>query len=142
MVDVIYLPFCFVGVVTRSNCCPWRIGYRRRHPSVLVHSAIGDQFEDLRFSPIRSLSIIEGVNHAHSLDGLLCYAVERIGRMDPSYFEDRRHKVGDVMELSAHTAMFFDLCRPRDDHWVARATEVGSDLLRPLEGRVHGVRPS
>src|SRR5438132_245479 len=44
------------------------------------------------------------------------------------------------MKLCAHTALLFDLRRPRDNYRVTRAAEVGGNLLCPLKRRIH--RPS
>ena len=47
----------------------------------------------------------------------------------------------DVQELRAQTSFVLDARGPGDNHRVAGAAEVAGDLLGPLEGRVHGMRP-
>ena len=64
------------------------------------------------------------------------------GACTPDRFEDRRHDVDDVVELGADAALVLDPRGPGDDQAVARAAEVGGDLLGPLERRVHRVRPA
>ena len=56
--------------------------------------------------------------------------------------EDRRRDVDHVVELRADLALGLDPLRPVDDGAVARAAPVRGDLLGPLVGRVHGVRPA
>ena len=56
-------------------------------------------------------------------------------------FEDGRGHVNAVGELRANLALGLDALGPVDDGGVARAAPVRGDLLGPLEGRVHGVRP-
>ena len=60
----------------------------------------------------------------------------------PAASQDRRHDVDAVMELRAHAALVRDLLRPGDHQRVARAAEMGRDLLAPLERRVHRPRPA
>ena len=57
-------------------------------------------------------------------------------------FEDRRRDVDDVMELAADLALGLDALRPVHDRAVARAAPVRRDLLGPLVGRIHRVRPA
>ena len=47
-----------------------------------------------------------------------------------------------MMELAANLALGLDPLRPVHDRPVAGAAEVRCDLLGPLVGRVHGVRPT
>ncbi len=47
-----------------------------------------------------------------------------------------------VQEAVARLGVGFDPGRPAHDHRVARAAEVGGDLLDPLEGRVAGPGPA
>ena len=56
--------------------------------------------------------------------------------------EDGRRDVDDVGELGAHLALGRDAVGPVHDGAVAGAAPVGGDLLGPLVGRVHGVRPA
>ena len=57
-------------------------------------------------------------------------------------FEDRRRDVDDVVELAPDLALRLDAFRPVHDRAVARAAPVRRDLLGPLVGRVHRVRPA
>ena len=57
-------------------------------------------------------------------------------------FEDGRRDVDDVMELAAHLALGLDPVRPVHDRPVARAAPVRRNLLCPLIGRIHRVRPA
>ena len=56
--------------------------------------------------------------------------------------EDGRRDVDDVVELRADLALGLDALRPVDDRAVAGAAPVRGDLLGPLVGRVHRVRPA
>ena len=57
-------------------------------------------------------------------------------------FEDRRRDVDHVVELAADLALGLDPVGPVHDRAVARAAPVRRDLLGPLVGRVHRVRPA
>ena len=69
-------------------------------------------------------------------------AVHRARRGQTGRVEDRGHEVDDVVELGADLATGGDPARPVDDHAVARAAPVRGDLLGPLVGRVHRMRPA
>ena len=56
--------------------------------------------------------------------------------------EHRRRHVDDVVELVADLALGLDPSRPVDDRPVAGPAPVRGDLLGPLVGRVHRVRPA
>jgi hypothetical protein len=78
---------------------------------------------------------------ADPLDRLLLNAVEHGWRVNAAHFVDRRHDVDRVQELVAQAPLVLDALGPRDNHGIARAPEMARDLLRPLEGRVHRMRP-
>jgi hypothetical protein len=73
---------------------------------------------------------------------LLQHAVDQVGAGSSGRFENRRRDVDHVMELRADLALRLDAVGPVDDRAVARAAEVRCDLLGPLVGRVHRVRPA
>ncbi len=101
-------------------------------------------FDSIRYVPALmaiGVGIAEGLCKTASLDWFLCNAVELSRRRDAANLVQRRHDVDDVQELTAQAALVLDARRPGDDHRIARAAEVAGDLLRPLEGCVHGVRP-
>ena len=85
---------------------------------------------------------VERVRHADALDRLLGDAVDdrRLGQSGG--FEHGRGDVDHVVELRADLAARCDAARPVDDRAVARSAPVRGDLLRPLVGRVHRVRPA
>ena len=74
--------------------------------------------------------------------GLLLHAVDRDRLGQPRRLEDRRRHVDHVVELRADLALRLDALRPVHDGAVARAAPVRGDLLGPLVGRVHRVRPA
>jgi hypothetical protein len=111
-------------------------------PTLVVDAAIAEHLEVLRLVAVRCLGIVEGVEHAHSFDGVLLHAVdeERLGQ--PRRLEQRRRDVDHMMELPPHLALASDALGPVHDCSVARAAPVGRDLLGPLIRGVHGMRPA
>ena len=85
---------------------------------------------------------VEGVAHAHAFDRVLLDAVDAGRLRKPGGLEHGRGDVDDVVELRAHLATRREARRPVHDRPVARSAPVRGDLLRPLIGRVHGVRPA
>src|SRR5262249_16311468 len=100
------------------------------------------QLEILRgVTPLRG-DVVERVAEADPLDRLLRDAVEIRWRSNSDRLVEGGYDVDHVHELGAQTALVLDSCGPGDDHRVAGAAEVAGDLFRPLERRVHRVRPS
>ena len=64
------------------------------------------------------------------------------GARNAGRLENRRHDVDHVMELVANAAGILDVAGPGDGHAIARAAEIGGDLLGPLVGRVHRPGPA
>ena len=56
-------------------------------------------------------------NHAHTLDGALCDAIDRVGRGNPGRFENGRHNINDVVELDPDAAHVINV--------------AGQDMLTP-----------
>ncbi len=86
-------------------------------------------------------SVVEREGKAGAFDRLLLHSVQFAGRGDAAKLIDSRDDVDNVEELRAQTTLVLDARRPGDDHGVARAAKVARNLLGPLKGRVHGVRP-
>ena len=74
--------------------------------------------------------------------GCLLHAIHRDRLGQARRFEQRGRDVDDVVELRADLALALDPLGPVDDRAVARAAPVRRDLLGPLVGRVHRVRPA
>src|SRR5262245_47098930 len=132
LVDVVQLPFEVVRVWLRYSRCR----YPRQtqwscagHPPVLVHRAVANKLELLRWVLRRSCSLIERVDKTDAVDWLLLNAVQDIRRCDPGSFINCRHNVDDVAELRSQTAFVLDLRRPRNDQSIACAPEMRCDLL-------------
>jgi hypothetical protein len=85
---------------------------------------------------------VERVHHAHALDRLLGDAVDDCRLGQSSGLEHSRGDVDHVVELRTDLAARRYAARPVDDGAVARSAPVRGDLLRPLVGRVHRVRPA
>src|SRR5689334_8539647 len=97
-------------------------------PAIMVKRAIAEHLEVLRVALLPRFGVSKTVHHADAFDRLLRDAVE---------FR-RGDEIDHVVELVADAALVLDASGPRDDHWIARAAEVRSDLLAPLEGGIHG----
>src|SRR5262245_53598055 len=114
------------------------------HPAVGVHCAIAQHFEVLPGARAGQLfrATSKGVGEARALDRALDIAVYLARLGDANHLHQRWHDVDTVVELRSRLAMVLDDLRPGDEHGVARATEMGSDLLGPLERRVAGPGPA
>ena len=115
---------------------------RHRGPALVVDAAVAEHLEVLRLVPLGRLGVVEGVEHADAFDRVLLDAVHRDRLGQAGRLEDRRRDVDHVVELRADLALGLDALGPVDDGAVARAAPVRGDLLGPLVGRVHGVRPA
>ncbi len=143
LVGVVELPDVVVeGGHLLADEQPGRLVPRHRGPALVVDAAVAEHLEVLRLVPLGRLGVVERVQHADALDGLLLHAVHRDRLGESRRLEDRRRDVDDVVELRAHLALRLDPLRPVHDRAVARAAPVRRDLLGPLVGRVHGVRPA
>ncbi len=58
---------------------------RHRGPALVVDAAVAEHLEVLRLVPLRRLGVVERVEHADALDGLLLHAVhrDRLGAAPP-----------------------------------------------------------
>ena len=74
--------------------------------------------------------------------GALLDAVDEDRLGETGDLENGRRDVDHMMELGADLALAFDSLGPVHNGAVAGAAEVRGDLLGPLVGRVHGVRPA
>ena len=121
---------------------PGRRVARDRRPPPVVDAAVAEHLEVLRLTPVRRSGVVEGVDHADALDRPLLDAVNggRLGQ--PRCFEDRRCDVDHVVELLPYVALGLDPLRPVHDRPVPGSAPVRGDLLRPLVGRVHRMRPA
>ena len=129
------------------ECGPWghdpgRVVLRDRGPALVVNAAIAHDLEVLHVMLLGGLGVVERVEHADPLDRVLLNAVHRNRLRQTGRLEDRRGHVNHVGKLRANLAPGFDALGPVDDGAVARAAPVGGDLLGPLVGGVHGVRPA
>ena len=115
---------------------------RHRGPALVVDAAVAEHLEVLGLVPLRRLGVVERVEHADALDRVLLHAVHRDRLGQSRRLEDGRRDVDDVVELRADLALGLDALRPVDDRAVARAAPVRGDLLGPLVGGVHRVRPA
>ena len=75
------------------------------------------------------------------MQGLLLDPVHMRGRGDAGDLEHGRRDVDHVREVAPHGARVGDRLRVVDHERVARAPEVGGDLLAPVEGAVARPRP-
>ena len=92
--------------------------------------------------PLGGVGVVEAVEHADALHRRLLHAVDDDRLRQAGGLEDGRRDVDDVVELVRTSPLRRDAVRPVDDRAVAGAAPVGGDLLGPLVGRVHGVRPA
>jgi len=114
----------------------------RRDPTVLVDGPVCEHLEILYRAPAPCRCVVEGIGDRHALDRLLHDPVDRVGRRYSRHLENGRHNVDDVVELSTQFPLRLDAFGPMHDQRIARAAEVGCDLLHPLERGLHGPRPT
>src|SRR5262245_45685834 len=141
LVDVVKFPLGLIDVETGAIGLPWRERKGGGKPTVLVNAAVDADLKHLRLVALGRIPIAERIGDADALDGFLSDSIEDIRRLQTGYLQDGGHDVDDMVELSAQAAFFCDLGRPGDKHRITRAAEMRSDLLRPLEGRVHRPGP-
>ncbi len=115
---------------------------RHRGPAPVVDAAVHEHLEVLGLVALRGVRLVEGVEHARALERCLLDPVHEARMRQPCCLQDGRGHVDDMGELGAHLALGRDAVGPVDDGAVAGAAPVGGDLLGPLVGRVHGVRPT
>ena len=116
---------------------------RHRGPPLVVDGAVAHNISKYWVScRSAALASLKAVEHARALDRVLLDAVHRDRLGNARRLEDCGRHVDDVAELRADLALGLDPLGPVDDRAVARAAEVRGDLLGPLVGRVHGVRPA
>ena len=140
-VGVVQLPEVFVEPAL-VGAEPGYAVPRHRRPSLVIDAAIAEHLEVLRLVPFRRPGVVERIEHADAFERRLLHAVDH-GRMrQAGGLEDGRRDVDDMMELAADLALRLDAFRPVHDRAVARAAPVRRDLLGPLVGRVHRVRPA
>ena len=146
MLDVIQLPFESVGGIL--DRCSQQLPRRpnrdsAQHPAVVVEALHAHHLEILGPVGRRRIGVglVESVGHAHAFDRLLRDAVDHDGRRDAGDLEDRRHNVDHVVELLADAALVLDHLRPRDRHALARAAEIGRNLLGPFEWSIESPGP-
>ena len=148
--QVVELPRVLLGVVGpggESRDRPRRrvprdpVELARGPPAVLVDRPVAVDLEVLHGVPLSRGRVVEAVHEARPLHRLLFDPVYDLGLGDAGRFENRRPDVDAVGELGTQGAGVPDPLRPRDDHAVARAAQVGGDLLAPLERSVARPRP-
>ncbi len=81
-----------------------RSGREARPPAVLVHAAAAEHLEVLLGVPLGRRRVVEGVQEAGAVHGLLRDAVDRLRLRDAGRLQDRRADVDDVRELRARGA--------------------------------------
>ena len=111
-------------------------------PALVVNAAIAHDLEVLHVMLLRGLAVVKRVEHAGPLDRVLLNTIHRNRLRQTGCFEDRRGHVYHVGKLRANLAPGFDTLGPVDNSAVARPAPMGRDLLGPLVGGVHGVRPA
>src|SRR5262245_62351736 len=111
-------------------------------PAIMVKRAIAEHLEVLRVALLLRFGVSKTVHHADAFDRLLRDAVEFRRGGNACCLQNRGDEIDHVVELVADAAFVLDACRPRDDHWIARAAEVRSDLLAPVEGGIRGPSPT
>ena len=139
--DVVKLPLVRADVRRRRGAQhPW-LGHRRRrrHPTLVIDGAIAEHLEILRGALARGVGVglVQGVQHAHPFDRALLDAVDDFGLRDAGCFENGRHDVDDVVELTADAALVVDMAGPGYRHALLGTPEMRRHLFHPLERRVH-----
>ena len=115
---------------------------RDRGPALVVDAAVHEHLEVLRLAVLRRVRVVEGRDHAAAVQRQLLDAVhaQRLGHAGG--VEDGRGDVDHVAELGADLTAGAEALRPVHDRAVAGAAPMRRDLLRPLVGRVHRMRPA
>ena len=113
-----------------------------RGPALVVDAAVAEHLEVLRLAPLVRVGVVERVGHRRAVQRHLLDPVDERRLRQAGRVEHGRRHVDHVVELVADLALGLDASGPVDDRPVAGPTPVRGDLLGPLVGRVHGVRPA
>ena len=130
------------GRQLRAQQLPGRAVLGDRGPAAVVDAAVAGDLEVLRLVPFGRGRVVEGVAHAHALDGGLGDPVHGGGLGQAGGLQDGRRDVDDVGELLADLASGGDPGGPVHDGAVAGAAPVRGHLLGPLVRGAHRVRPA
>ena len=116
--------------------------FRAGSPALVIDAAVADHLEVLRLAELGRARVVEGRDQALALQRHLLHAVHERRLGDPGRVEHRRRHVDHMAELGADLAPGLEAVRPVHDRAVAGAAPMRGDLLHPLVGRVHRVRPA
>ena len=100
-----------------------------RRPPLVIDAAVAEHLEVLRLVPLRSLGVVERIQHTDAFKRRLLRAVDDRRMRQPGRFEDRRSDVDHMMELAAHLAFRLNAVRPVHDRAVARAPQCDATCL-------------
>ncbi|SID61144.1 Uncharacterised protein [Mycobacteroides abscessus subsp. abscessus] len=103
---------------------PRRLVLGDRGPALVVDPSISEHLEVLRFMPVGRLAVVERVQHAGALDGMLLNAVDEHRLWYSSGLQDRGRNVDDVMELATNFGLRGDALGPVHDRAVAGPAPV------------------
>src|SRR5207247_9691539 len=115
---------------------------RDRGPPIVVDAAVAEHLEVLRPPAVAFGPAVERIAHAHTLDRALLDTVDSCWLREACGLEHRGCNVDHMMKLRADLALRLDPARPVHDRAVTCTAPVRGDLLRPLVGRIHRVRPT
>jgi hypothetical protein len=106
-------------------------------PAILVDAPVACHLEVLRGAARLRLAVIEGVEHADAMDGLLSDTMDDLGLGQPDCLQDSRGNIDDVVPLRAQAALLRDVLRPMDHHrladaWWPQAKGVAPAKAQPL----------
>src|SRR5207248_11210482 len=115
---------------------------RHRGPALVVDAAVAEHLEVLRLMAFSRIGVVERVQHADTLDGALLNSINRHWLRESCRLENSRCDIDDVVKLPTHLTLGRNAFGPVYDGAIARAAPVRSDLLGPLVGRIHRMRPA
>ena len=145
LVEVVELPLVLVERVF-GGLAPAdpRQSFRRGvgHPAVVVDALVGDHLEILGAMVFVGVGAVERRKQARTVEGHLFDTADDRGHRQVRRRQDGRDDVGDMGELRTQPTGVLDARRPRHHHRGAGAAQMRGDLLVPLIGRVHRMRPA
>src|SRR5215471_12089122 len=103
---------------------PWRFVPRYSCPTLVVDTSVAKHLEVLGLVTLCCLGVIERVEHAHALNGVLLHTVHKFRLWNSGSFENCRRHIDAMAKLPTHLAFGFNPLWPVNNGPIAGSTPV------------------